>query len=45
MLDRALLKAEHAKINGGITAVEYHQIADKVASLKKLRFVEEYERF
>ena len=44
VLDRALLKAEHAKINGGITAVEYHQIADKVASLKKLRFVEEYER-
>ena len=44
VLDRALLKAEHAKLNGGITAVEYHQIADKVAALKKLRFVEEYER-
>ena len=44
MLDRALLRAHHSKLNGAITAVEYHQIADKVNSLKKLRFVEEYEK-
>ena len=39
-----MLKAWHAKLSGGISAVEYHQISDKVASLKKLRFTEEYER-
>ena len=44
VLERALLKAWHSKLSGAITAAEYHQIADKVAALKKLRFVEHFER-
>ena len=44
MLERALLKAHHSKLNGAITAPEYYRIEQKVESLKKLRFTEEYER-
>ena len=42
-LDRALLKAQNAKELGAISAVQYHTVREKVESLKKLRFVEEYE--
>ena len=44
MLERALLKAYHSKENGAIAAPEYYRIVEKVESLKKLRFTEEYER-
>ena len=44
VLERALLKAKHSKESGAISAVEYHQIADKVSALKKLRFTESYEK-
>ena len=44
VLDRALLRAHNAKLNGDLPAPEYHRIADKVKSLKTLRFVEEYEQ-
>ena len=43
VLDRALLKAKNAKLNGVLPAPEFHRISEKVDSLKKLRFVEEYE--
>ena len=43
VLDRALLKARNAKELGSLSAPEFHRISDKVASLKKLKFVEEYE--
>ena len=35
VLDRALLKAHHAKMNGDLAAPDYHRIASKVDSLKK----------
>ena len=44
VLDRALLKAKHAKLSGVLAAAEFHRINEKVASLKKLRFVEGYEQ-
>ena len=44
VLDRALLKAFHSKLNGEITAPVYHRVQLKISSLKKLRFTEEYER-
>lgn len=44
VLDRALLKALHAKQNGVLPAPEYHRISEKVQSLKKLKFVEGYEK-
>ena len=44
LLDRALLKAKHNKTNGVITAADYHKIAAKVDSLKKLVFTEQYEK-
>ena len=44
VLDRALLKAEHAKLAGAIPAADFHRISAKVDSLKKLRFVEGYEK-
>ena len=44
VLERALLKAKHSKENGAITAPEYYRIEQKVDSLKKLRFTDEYER-
>ena len=40
ILDRALLRAQHNKINGVISAADYHRIAGKVDSLKKLAFTE-----
>ena len=43
VVDRALLKALHAKKNGDLPAAEYYKIAEKVDSLKKLKFVEGYE--
>jgi len=44
ILDRAALKAYHSKVNGAITAPDYHKIVAKIDSLKKLRFTEDYER-
>ena len=44
VLDRALLKAENSKLNGTLPAPEYYRIEEKVSSLKKLRFTEEYEK-
>ena len=44
ILDRALLKAYHAKESGVLPAHEYHKINEKVKSLKKLKFVEGYEK-
>ena len=44
VLDRALLRASHSKDAGVLPAAEFHRISEKVASLKKLRFTEEYER-
>ena len=44
VLERAELRAWHSKLSGAITAVEYHRIAEKISSLKKLRFTEEYEK-
>ena len=44
VLDRALLKAQQAKMNGAISAVEYHKVSSKIDSLKKLAFTEDYEK-
>lgn len=44
VLDRALIKAENSKLNGTISAPEYFRIKEKIDSLKKLRFTEEYEK-
>ncbi len=44
ILDRASLKAHHSKINGVLSAPEYHRVVAKIDSLKKLRFTEDYER-
>lgn len=44
ILERALLKALHAKQSGVLPAPDYHRVAEKVKSLKKLRFVEGYEK-
>ena len=44
VLDRALIKARHSKLNKAITAPEYYRIVQKIDALKKLRFTEEYER-
>ena len=44
VLDRALIKAENSKLNGALPAPEYYRIEEKIASLKKLRFTEEYEK-
>ena len=44
VLDRALLRAYNSKLNGVLGAPEYFKISERVASLKKLRFTEEYER-
>ncbi len=44
VLERALLKAYHSKLNGAIPAADYYRLQEKVESLKKLRFTEEYER-
>ena len=44
ILDRALLKAHHSKLAGAISAPDYWRLESKIASLKKLRFTDEYER-
>jgi len=44
VLDRALLRAYHSKLSGAITAPEYHKVAAKIDSLKKLKFTSDYER-
>ena len=44
ILDKALLKASNAMDVGALPAPEFYRISEKVAALKKLRFVEEYER-
>ena len=44
ILDRALLKAYNAKQSGVLSAPEYHRVNEKVQALKKLRFVEGYEK-
>ena len=44
VLDRAALKAYHSKVNGVLSAPEFHMISAKIDSLKKLRFTEEYEK-
>ena len=44
MLARALLKAYHSKLNGTLSAPDYYRIEQKIDSLKKLRFTEEYEK-
>ena len=44
ILDRALLKAFNAKQSGVLSAPEYHKINEKVDALKKLKFVEGYEK-
>ena len=44
VLERALLKAYHSKQTGAIGAPEFYRIEEKIESLKKLRFTEEYER-
>lgn len=43
ILDKILVKAKANKEQGAIDAPTYHQIADKVNSLKKLKFVYEAE--
>ena len=43
ILDKAMRKAENAKIKGSISAPEFYRIQEKVTALKKLKFVEEYE--
>ena len=43
ILDRALIKAKANKELGAIDAPTYHLIEDKVKSLKKLKFTEDYE--
>ena len=44
VLERALLKAHHSKLNGAISAADYYSVEQKIDSLRKLRFTEEYER-
>ena len=44
VLDRALLKALHSKQAGRTTAPDYWLLEGKIASLKKLRFTEDYEK-
>ena len=43
ILDRALVKAKANKELGAIDAPTYHEIVDKVTSLKKLKFTFDYE--
>ena len=43
ILDRALVRAKANKELGAIDAPTYHLIVDKVNSLKKLKFTQEYE--
>ncbi|CDW84511.1 UNKNOWN [Stylonychia lemnae] len=43
ILDRALIKAKANKDLGAIDAPTYHIIEDKISSLKKLKFTQDYE--
>ena len=43
VLDKALVKAKANKAIGAIDAPTYHIIEDKINSLKKLKFTQEYE--
>lgn len=43
ILDKALLKAKANKRIGAIDAPTYFRIEDKISSLKKLKFTQEYE--
>ena len=43
VLDKALLRAKANKDLGAIDAPTYFMIADKINSLKKLKFTQEYE--
>lgn len=45
MLDRALIKAKANKELGAIDAPEYHMLVDKINSLKKLKFTQDYENW
>ena len=45
VLERALLKARNAYQLEALPAHEYFRIKEKVASLKKLRFAEGYEKY
>ena len=38
------MKAKHAKVSGVLPASDFHRISEKVDSLKKLKFVEGYEK-
>jgi hypothetical protein len=42
-LEKALIRAKANRDFGLIPAAQYHQIAERVDSLKKLRSVEDYE--
>ena len=44
VLDKALIKAQGNYKAGQISAPTYYRIQDRVDSLKKLRFTEEYEK-
>ena len=44
ILERALVGAKNSQLNGAITAPEYYRVEEKINSLRKLRFTEEYER-
>ena len=43
ILDRALIKAQANRRLGAIDAPTYHLIEDRIKSLKKLKFTEDYE--
>lgn len=43
VLDKALVKAKANKAIGAIDAPTYYIIEDKINSLKKLKFTQEYE--
>jgi hypothetical protein len=45
ILDKALIKAKANKDEGAIDAPTYYMIADKVAALKKLKFVQDAEQW
>jgi hypothetical protein len=44
ILDRALIRAKANKELGAIDAPSYYHIEDKINSLKKLKFTQEYEQ-
>ena len=44
VLDRALLRAQHNKQSGAISAPDYWKVTGRIQSLKKLKFSSEYEK-